>query len=95
MGRRKSDADRRDEQLHIRVTAAQKALLTAAAQAEGHDVSTWLRGLGLREARRLGVEVNEMAPSAAHSTPEGEERAAELSSPSDSHPACGRDEKSR
>lgn len=81
MGRRKSDADRRDEQLHIRVTAAQKALLTAAAQAEGHDVSTWLRGLGLREARRLGVAVHEVPPTAAHPSPESEEGAAVATGP--------------
>ena len=42
----------KDEVIRVRVTAEQKTMLAAAAERAGYDVSTWLRGLGLREARR-------------------------------------------
>ena len=48
--RRKPKAHRKDEMLRIRVTAAQKRLLIAAAERDALDVSAWLRQLGLRAA---------------------------------------------
>lgn len=48
----KPDDERKDEVIRIRVTPEEKAELVAAAKRAGHEVSPWLRGLGLREARR-------------------------------------------
>lgn len=48
----KTDEDRKDEVIRVRVTAEQKAALTAAATRAGSDVSTWLRMVGIREAQR-------------------------------------------
>ncbi len=42
----------KDEDVHIRLTVEQKALLTAAATRAGAGLSTWLLMLGLREAQR-------------------------------------------
>lgn len=47
----KSKEDRKDDVIRVRVTADQKALLTAAATRAGSDVSTWLRMVGIREAQ--------------------------------------------
>ena len=49
----KPAASRKEEQVRIRCTAAQKALLIAAADRAGLEVSSWLRSVGLREAERL------------------------------------------
>ncbi len=48
----KSDEERKDEVIRVRVTAEQKAAFAAAAARAGYDISTWLRGLGVREAQR-------------------------------------------
>lgn len=48
----KDDDQRKDEIIRVRVTAEQKTLFTAAATRAGYDVSTWLRGLGVREAQQ-------------------------------------------
>lgn len=48
----KPKEDRKDDVIRVRVTAEQKAKLTAAAERAGSDVSTWLRMIGIREAQR-------------------------------------------
>ena len=42
--------------IQIRIEENQKEILLAAARLVGQDLSNWLRGLALREARALGVE---------------------------------------
>lgn len=44
---------RKEDQIRIRVTAEQKAILGDAAEKAGLGVSGWLLSLGLREAREL------------------------------------------
>jgi hypothetical protein len=44
--------ERKVDLIRIRVTEDQKKMLSEAAEADGMDVSTWLRWLGLRAARR-------------------------------------------
>jgi uncharacterized protein (DUF1778 family) len=53
VAQRKPRAARKDSEVRIRVTAAQKKILVAAAQQTGLDVSAWLRSVGLREAAQL------------------------------------------
>lgn len=48
----KLDEERKDDIIRVRVTAEQKAAFATAAARAGYDVSTWLRGLGVREAQR-------------------------------------------
>jgi len=55
MKRRKKKALRKEESIRIRVTAAQKKALQAAAQRCGLGVSSWLLSVGLREAEQLGT----------------------------------------
>ncbi|HEY3817057.1 MAG TPA: hypothetical protein VGL81_07800 [Polyangiaceae bacterium] len=50
--RRKPKAQRKEDQIRIRVTDAQKKILTDAATRSGLGVSSWLLSLGLREAQR-------------------------------------------
>lgn len=50
--RRKPASQRKEDQIRIRVTDAQKRTLTAAAARVGLGVSSWLLSLGLREAGR-------------------------------------------
>lgn len=52
----KPESSRKEEFIRIRVTAAQKERLQAAAERAGLDVSGWLRSLGLREAESGGGE---------------------------------------
>lgn len=59
---KKTEKDRKDEVIRVRVTTDQKAMLTAAAERAGYDVSTWLRGLGVREAQRAHNEAPEADP---------------------------------
>lgn len=40
----------KEDSIHIRITREQKARLTAEAERVGSSLSTWLLGLGLREA---------------------------------------------
>jgi uncharacterized protein (DUF1778 family) len=49
--RRKPKAQRKEADIRIRVTDAQKKVLTEAAERAGVGVSTWLVMLGLREAK--------------------------------------------
>ena len=44
------------EVIQIRIDKEQREILLAAARLVGQDLSNWLRGLALREARALGVE---------------------------------------
>lgn len=53
---KKTDKDRRDKFLRVRVTDAEDAAFQEAAQRDGEGAaSTWLRKLGLARARKLGV----------------------------------------
>lgn len=58
-------ADLRTDRIAIRVTPAQKAVLTAAAQRSALDVSSWLRSLGMERAAALGITEDSGARSAA------------------------------
>lgn len=49
--RRKPDDQRKEMQLHIRVTEAQKAAMTRAAEAEGLELSAWVRSTLLKAAK--------------------------------------------
>lgn len=53
--RRKTDEERRDDRIPVRVTASQKAVLTEAASRAGLDVSAWLRSLGMERAASLHI----------------------------------------
>jgi uncharacterized protein (DUF1778 family) len=44
---------RKEEQIRLRVTAAQKAVLARAAEKDGSGLSFWLLQAGLRAARAL------------------------------------------
>ena len=67
MGHPKSDKDRRSEQLHVRVTTTDKAILAAAAHRSnfGGDVSAWARVTLLNAASELGVTAAEVEVPAA------------------------------
>jgi len=52
MKRRKPKSERKELQIRVLVTAAQKRLLQLAAQRSGQGVATWLRAAGLREAAK-------------------------------------------
>lgn len=52
MKRRKPRAERKELQIRVLVTAAQKRLLRIAAARSGQGVATWLRAAGLREAAK-------------------------------------------
>jgi uncharacterized protein (DUF1778 family) len=54
--RRKPKAQRKEADIRIRVTDAQKKALTEAASSAGLGVSSWLLMLGLREAKADGGE---------------------------------------
>ena len=43
---------RKEEQIHVRVTADQKALLVVASESAGLGVSSWMLSVALREAKR-------------------------------------------
>lgn len=45
-------AVRKEAHINVRLTDAQKDILTAAAEQSGLGVSSWLLSLGLREARK-------------------------------------------
>ena len=51
----KEKRERKGAFIRLRVTEEQKRILTAAAELEGLDVSTWLRSLGLRAASQRSV----------------------------------------
>ena len=53
--RRKRKREVKDEEIRVRVTGDQKAILTQAAQREGLDVSAWLRSLGMKAAAAASV----------------------------------------
>jgi len=48
-------AERKEKVIVIRVTADQKRRLEQAAGTAGLELSSWMRSLALKEARRLGV----------------------------------------
>jgi hypothetical protein len=52
MKRRKPKSERKELQIRVLVTAAQKRLLTLAARDSGQGLATWLRATGLREAAK-------------------------------------------
>lgn len=51
--RRKTDDERKEEMVRVRMTAEQKALFMEAAQKVGLDLSGWLRFIALKEAKAL------------------------------------------
>ncbi len=53
MKRRKPKSERKELQVRVLVTPAQKRELTEAAARSGQGLATWLRATGLREAARL------------------------------------------
>lgn len=61
---KKPSAALRVEQLHIRLTAGQKAVLAEAANRSALDLSSWLRALGMKEAASLGITEASMQPAA-------------------------------
>lgn len=67
MGHPKSDKDRRSEQLHVRVTTTDKAILAAAAHRSnfGGDISAWARVTLLTAASELGVTAAEVEATVA------------------------------
>jgi uncharacterized protein (DUF1778 family) len=52
----KTDALQKRVFVQIRVTQEQKRVMLEAATVTGQDLSNWVRGLALKEARRLGVK---------------------------------------
>lgn len=46
----RESSTRKDHQIRVLVTADQKATLASMAEADGLEVATWLRSIGLREA---------------------------------------------
>jgi uncharacterized protein (DUF1778 family) len=50
MIRRKPKGERKEKELRLRLTAAQKEAFTRAAQRVGLDLSNWLRSIAVREA---------------------------------------------
>lgn len=46
---------RKDDQVRIRVTAEQKAILAEAAESTGLGVSSWMLSIGLKEAETMRV----------------------------------------
>jgi hypothetical protein len=67
MDQPKSDKDRRTEQLHVRVTATDKAIFAAAAHRSnfGGDISAWARVTLLTAASALGVTAAEVEATVA------------------------------
>lgn len=53
MKRRKAKEERKEEQVRVLVTPAQKQRLVVAAAESGQGVATWLRAVGLREAAKV------------------------------------------
>ena len=53
MKRRKPKAERKELQVRVLLTQAQKQELSEAAKRSGQGLATWLRATALREASRL------------------------------------------
>jgi len=51
---RKAPDELKDNLIKVRVTDDQKRLFTDTADAEGLDVSSWLRQVGIRAAKMVG-----------------------------------------
>jgi len=51
MKRRKPKADRKDTEVRVRLTIAQKCVLAAAADRESLAVSSWVRKVALQTAK--------------------------------------------
>jgi len=56
MRRRKPRAARKESEIRVRVTVAQKRLLTVAAERADLGVSSWLRKVGLQAARSRAIK---------------------------------------
>lgn len=56
-GYRKPKDLRRDDQLLIRLSAAERKALTIGAKRAGRPLAAWIRETALTEAERLGVAV--------------------------------------
>lgn len=52
---RKADADRRDDKIPVRVTPAERAMITAGARHASVEASTWMRLLAIERCRSLGI----------------------------------------
>jgi len=52
MKRRKPKVDRKELQVRVRLTEAQKRELSEAAEQTGQGLATWMRATALREASR-------------------------------------------
>ena len=50
MQRRKPKAERKERPIMVRVTDAQKEILTEAAREAGLDLSSWIRSVALQKA---------------------------------------------
>jgi hypothetical protein len=62
--------NRRTEQIHIRATRAEKAVLAETARRRGADVGTWLRYLGMKDAEALGLTLGPENPEGDAPAPE-------------------------
>ena len=51
--RRKGKSERKDSEVRLRVTEAEKELWTRLAELDRRDLSGWLRNLAAQEADRL------------------------------------------
>jgi uncharacterized protein (DUF1778 family) len=56
MKKRRLKRERKDEELRLRLTAAQKEMFARAAQRAGLDLSSWLRSIAVREATKESAE---------------------------------------
>ena len=52
--RRKAKIHRKEENVRVPLTRAQKEAIRRAAEAEGLAVATWMRSIAVREAVRRG-----------------------------------------
>ena len=58
MGRpKKSDSERKDSELRIRLTAEDRLALDKAAQGAGQETSTWARDLLLKNAEKTSARL--------------------------------------
>ena len=56
MAKQMTEARRRGTAIEVRVTDEEKRVLLEASQKSGAGLSSWLRTLALKQARRLGVK---------------------------------------
>lgn len=53
----------RTERIQVIVSKAEKAALEQAAKQDSQSASSWLRGLGLKTARKAGVTISDTRPT--------------------------------